>query len=223
MTTRRFNASILVALAASLTFAGCLSESSDSNVAQNLNPTPGGSTNQAPIISGNPQAAVKVGEPYSFTPTASDPDGDALTFSIENQPSWADFNSATGTLSGNPTMGNVGTFTNIRISVSDGQASASLSAFNVEVTQVALGSASLSWTAPTENEDGTPLTDLSGYKIYYGRASGSYTNEILIDNASVTTYLVENLTPDTYFFAATAFNSAGVESGFSGEAVKTVN
>ena len=164
-----------------------------------------------------------VGNAYSFTPSASDPDGDPLTFSIENLPSWASFDSATGTLSGTPTLANIGTFSSIRISVTDGQVSASLSAFNVDVTQVAMGSASLSWTAPTENEDGTPLIDLSGYKIYYGRSSGSYTNEILIDNPSVTTYLVDNLTPDTYYFSATAFNSAGTESRFSGEAVKTVN
>ena len=126
-------------------------------------------------------------------------------------------------LTGTPTLGDVGSFTNIRISVSDGQASASLPGFRIDVSQVSLGSATLSWTAPTQNEDGSALTNLAGYKIYYGRSSGTYSNEVRIDNPGVTSFVVENLSPDTYFFAATALNSAGAESRFSGEAVKTVN
>ena len=87
---------------------------------------------------------------------------------------------------------------------------------------ISLGSATLSWTAPTENEDGTPLTDLAGYKIYWGTTPGSYTDNATIDNPSVTTYIVENLAPGTYEFVATAFNSTGVESRFSGTATKTI-
>ncbi|MEL7187689.1 MAG: fibronectin type III domain-containing protein, partial [Pseudomonadota bacterium] len=64
---------------------------------------------------------------------------------------------------------------------------------------------------------------LIGYKIYYGRSSGSYTNEIDINNASVTTYVVDNLSPDTYYFAATAISQSGGESRLSGEAIKVVN
>lgn len=67
------------------------------------------------------------------------------------------------------------------------------------------------------------MTDLAGYKIYYGKSSRSYTSQIRIDNPGVTTYVVDNLTPDTYYFAATASNASGIESSFSGEAVKTVN
>ena len=186
---------------------------------------PGISGNSAPSISGNPPGAIKVGEAYSFTPNASDPDGDSLTFSIENQPNWAEFDTKSGGISGIPTLANVGPFPNILISVSDGQANASLPNFAIDVTQVATGSVSLSWTAPTMNEDGTTLTELelAGYKIYYGKSSGNYTNTIQIDNASVTMYLVENLSPDTYYFAATAFNMAGEESQYSSEAVKTPN
>ena len=98
-----------------------------------------------------------------------------------------------------------------------------MSGFAIDVTQQGTVSTSLSWNAPTLNEDGSALTDLAGYKIYYGRSSGSYSNLIRIDNASVTTYVVENLSPDTYYFAATAFNTSGVESRFSGEAVRTLN
>lgn len=181
-------------------------------------------SNSPPTISGNPPSTVTVDESYAFTPQASDPDGDALTFSIQNTPSWASFDTATGSLTGVPAIGDIGLYTNIQISVSDGQLSTSLPSFNVEVTQVSSGSTSLSWTPPTLNEDGTTLTNLDGYNIYYGTSSGTYTEVILIDNPSVTTHLVENLTPGTYYFAAKSFNTADEESQqFSGELVRIVN
>ena len=203
--------------------SGCLSSGgSDAPSSEGPNPPPPAG-NRAPTISGNPPSAVVVGNNYSFTPSASDPDGDALTFSIENQPSWASFDAANGQLSGVPEAGTEGTYANIRISVSDGELSAEMSPFSVEVTQVALGSATLSWTAPTQNTDGSPLTNLAAYMIYYGTASGSYDSEIRIDNPGVTSFVVEDLVPDTYFFVATAVNGEGVESAFSNEASKTVN
>ena len=66
--------------------------------------------------------------------------------------------------------------------------------------------------------------DLSGYNIYVGTNSDTYDYmEIRLDNPGLTTYVVESLEPGTYYFAATAFNSSGVESSFSGEIVRTVN
>ena len=50
--------------------------------------------NRPPVISGSPATSVTVGQAYSFTPTASDPDGQALSFSIANRPSWATFRPA---------------------------------------------------------------------------------------------------------------------------------
>lgn len=73
------------------------------------------------------------------------------------------------------------------------------------------------WTAPTQNVDGTPLTDLAGYVIYFGTRSGDYEKSVSIDNPSVTTYFVEGLTPNNYYFVATAVNSLGEESRYSGE------
>lgn len=94
-----------------------------------------GTSNNPPTISGTPSGTVAAGSPYSFTPTASDPDGDALTFSIANKPSWAAFNSATGTLSGTPPA--AGTYNYIVISVSDGHGGdASLPTFSISVTAV---------------------------------------------------------------------------------------
>ena len=69
----------------------------------------------------------------SFQPSATDVDGDALTFSISNRPSWATFNTGNGRLSGTPTDQQAGTYSNIRISVSDGAATTSLAAFSIQV------------------------------------------------------------------------------------------
>ena len=73
--------------------------------------------------------SVAAGQAYAFQPTASDPDGQVLAFGVANKPSWADFDVATGRLSGTPGAGTAGTYSNIVISVSDGQASATLPAF----------------------------------------------------------------------------------------------
>lgn len=92
------------------------------------------SSNHAPSITGTPAAAAATGTPYSFQPSATDADGDALTFSISNKPSWATFSTTTGSLTGTPAAGDVGSTRNIAISVSDGKTSASLSTFSITVT-----------------------------------------------------------------------------------------
>ena len=149
--------------------------------------------NSAPQISGTPATSVNVGQSYSFTPTATDADGDNLSFSVQNAPGWAQFDSATGTLSGTPGAGTAGTTPNIVITVSDGSLSASLPAFSITVNQVAMGSATLTWTAPTQNTDGSPLTDLAGYRIRYGTSPGNYSNTESINNPGVTSFVINNL------------------------------
>lgn len=178
--------------------------------------------NRAPTIGGAPGTAVMQGTSYTFTPSASDPDGDVLTYSIANRPAWATFDTATGRLQGTPSAAHVGTTSGIVISVTDGEATASLPAFAVTVQAVALGSATLSWTPPTANTDGSPLTNLAGYRIYWGPAPGSYPNSVTVNNPGLTSYVVESLVPGTYYFAATALNASGVESAFSGTASKTI-
>ena len=90
--------------------------------------------NSAPVISGSPVTSIIAGDTYLFQPAASDPDNDALIFSINNLPGWATFSTSTGLLNGMPTTGNVGNYSNIVISVSDGLATAELAAFDVSVT-----------------------------------------------------------------------------------------
>ena len=178
--------------------------------------------NTPPTISGSPPAQVTAGSAYSFTPTANDADGDTLTFSITGRPSWASFSTSNGRLSGTPGDADVGTYSNIQITVIDGTDSATLGPFSITVDAVSLGSVTLTWDAPTINVDGTPLADLAAYKFYWGTAPGSYPNSVRIDNPGITTYVVEGLAPDTYVFVATAINSQGEESNFSGAATFTV-
>jgi hypothetical protein len=162
------------------------------------------------------------GTAYSFQPTASDADSDPLTFSITNAPSWATFSTATGRLQGTPTASNVGTFSNIVIRVSDGKTTTSLAAFNITVLAVASGSATLSWTPPTLNTDGSPLTNLAGYRVYWGPAAGNYPNSVTLGNAGLTSYVVSNLAPGTYHFVVAARNSVGAESAMSNSGSKTI-
>ena len=95
--------------------------------------------------------------------------------------------------------------------------STSLTAFSINVVTQGSGSVTLDRTAPTQNVDGTTLTDLAGYVIYYGTRSGVYDRSVSIDNPSVLSYVVEGLTPNNYYFVATAINSLGEESRYSGE------
>jgi len=180
-------------------------------------------SNNAPSISGNPPTSATVDQQYLFQPGASDPDGDDLTFLIDNQPSWISFSSVSGQLSGTPVQGDAAVYENIVISVSDGDLTASLPTFSITVSQAATGSVTLTWTAPTTNTDGSQLTDLAAYKIYYGTTQGNYPNEVRIDNPGITTYVIDNLSANTYFFVSTSINSLEIESDYSNVASKIVN
>ncbi len=106
--------------------------------------------NQAPVISGNPMRTIQAGSIYSFVPVASDPDGDNLTFSISNKPLWANFDTNTGQLSGAPNNSQVGNYTSIVISVSDGFTSVSLPSFSINVTENINNNAPQCQTIPTQ-------------------------------------------------------------------------
>jgi len=96
-----------------------------------------------------------------------------------------------------------------------GDATITLAAFSIVVQSNATRSALLLWLPPMQNTDGSPLTDLAGYKVYWGTSQGPYPNSITLSQSGLASYRVENLSPNTYYFVITAFNSSGVESGFS--------
>jgi len=179
--------------------------------------------NRAPTISGTPLLSINVLSPYSFQPSASDADGNTLTFSIQNRPAWATFNTSTGRLSGTPALTDVATFSNIIISVSDGTASVSLPAFSLAVLQAATGSATVNWVPPTTNTDGSALTDLASYRVIYGRAADALDQSVAVNNAGLTSYVVSNLSQGTWYFAVLAVNQGGSESDISNVASKVIN
>ena len=170
-----------------------------------------------PVITGKPNTSVVVDSMYSFQPEASDADGDELSFSIVNKPRWAKFDTTTGRLRGRPHAEDVGVTRGIEFSVSDGNSVSALAKFRITVEQAGAQSFTLSWNPPTQNEDGSPLTDLAGYRIYYGTTSGEYDEEIAVDSAGQTSYVIDNLAPGRYFLVMTSVNSRGMESKYTPE------
>ena len=180
-------------------------------------------TNSPPSISGAPATSATVGQAYSFIPNASDPDGQTLTFTIVNKPSWAQFSTATGRLYGTPAAGNVGSTGGIVISASDGRDSVSLPAFSLAVVNpVPQGTATLSWSPPTSNVDGTPVTNLAGYRVKYGQQASNLSETLSIPSPGITTVVIENLSTGTWYFAVSAYTTANIESDLSNLAQKTL-
>jgi hypothetical protein len=182
--------------------------------------------NTPPVIAGAPATSVTANGTYSFQPSATDSDGDTLNFVIANKPSWAGFNTANGRLSGTPASIAVGTYSGIVISVMDGTYTTSLPAFSITVNPapVQTGSMTLGWVAPVTRSDGTPLSlsDINGYRIYYGTTAGAYTNNFDVTDGTATTSTITNLPVGTYYVAMTTYDSAGMESAKSTQVIKTV-
>jgi putative Ig domain-containing protein len=190
-------------------------------------PTPTPAKNNPPVISGAAASAITAGQAYNFQPSAQDADEDVITFTIANKPSWASFDAGTGKLSGTPTEKQTGTYKDIEIAATDGKDVTALKPFTIAVNAPAANSdgptVALDWHPPTENTDGTALTNLKGYKLHYGTKTKTYTESIVIDNPGVLSYVVDDLPKGTYYFALTAFNSSGAESDFSNEITHKVN
>ena len=175
--------------------------------------------------SASAQGSVTVGQTFTLTPNVSGSNGKTLTFSVANAAPWMTFNTSTGMLTGSPTASDVGTYSNVVISVSDGQQSASAAPFTIQVVAAASasGTADVSWTPPTTNTDGSTLTDLAGYNIYYGTSPNALTQEVQVSTIGVTNYVISGLTSGTWYFAVTAYTSTGTESSLSNVASKTIS
>ena len=135
--------------------------------------------NDIPTISGTPTTSTNQNIEYSFTPTSNDVDGDILLFSIVNQPSWLDFNTSSGKLSGTPDTSDIGIYNDINISVSDSVSTVSLPLFNINVTN--------SNNAPTANniiftinEDNNLTISESNFTDIYNDVDGDVLSKIYI-------------------------------------------
>jgi len=108
-------------------------------------------------------------------------------------------------------------------SVGTGGSNSDASSSGVSVVPKGDGSALVSWVPPTQNTDGSPLTDLAGFKIYYGTFPGEYEEPEIVTNPGMSSFLVEGLGEADWFFVMTAFNTSGIESAYSDEVFKTIN
>jgi len=226
----RAHAAVIMLAALGLALTGCNFDdpsSSAPSVAQS-SPANVAVSSSAPTISGTPAASATIGTAYAFHPAATAAEGMTLTFAIRNKPAWAAFDAASGMLSGTPIAANVGNYAQISISVSDGVAGASLAPFSISVAQPPISvpqppisvpqpdpKVTLSWTSPTLNTNGTSVTDLAGYRIYYGSTSTQLNQVVTVEGAEVTEYVFSELAAGTWYFAVTAVNSEDVESGLS--------
>ena len=198
-----------------------------------------------PVISGTPPRSAVVGKAYAFQPGVRNDYGLRITFQIYNPPAWLTLNSATGYLSGTPRQQDIGTYTQIVESVTDGYKRGTLQAFNLTVAAAAgavspppkqptpappsppslpgaTASVSLQWQPPTQNTDSSPLTDLAGYHIYYGSDPQSLDSSIKIGNPGIAAYVVDNLQAGAWYFAVAAYNTDGVEGELSDVATRVV-
>lgn len=85
----------------------------------------------------------------------------------------------------------------------------------------AIGKTTITWQARTENTDGSSLTDLAGFRLYYGQISGTYTDVVQATNPTATSYALA-LPNGKYFVAMTAINREGNESAYSNEIMRTL-
>lgn len=154
-----------------------------------------GTTNTAPSISGVPDSYVTVGSMFSFIPAASDPDLDTLSFSITNQPQWANFDIATGTLSGTPSDTDVGSYDNIIISVSDGTTTTSLPVFSIEVI-----------AAATQN---SLYDQVHSYTIYLGTSQDNLSLQGSLATGNTVTNTANLTYTDTYYASVITQDSNG--------------
>jgi putative Ig domain-containing protein len=163
---------------------------------------------------GPPPTGVTAGQWYIFHPAAV-PASAPISFTIENKPSWATFDTNTGMLAGRPVSANAGLYTDVRISVTDGRSTHSFPPFLIIVypnpRALTIG---LTWSPPTETEDGAPLLDLAGYRIYRGTTPEEL-EPLAFVAPGLTRFVMDAPPQGLHYFAITAVNSAGAESDFS--------
>ncbi|MEN8177037.1 MAG: putative Ig domain-containing protein [Pseudomonadota bacterium] len=183
-------------------------------------------TNRPPSISGIPANSVTIGDMYQFLPSANDPDGDILNFSVMNLPAWATFDTTSGVITGTPELNDLGLYEDIIISVSDGSAEDSLNSISIMVDEapITTGSATLSWTIPTTRTDGSYLdpSEIDGYRIYMGPNEDDVSMIVDLNEGGATGYTVMDLAIGTYVFKVSTYDTNGNEGGLSDPAIKDI-
>lgn len=224
--TGRVARALTILLFGFISLTGCWDHSGPNNQSSGRFLPVGSATpsrNRAPVISGVPPATANERVPYVFVPNASDPDNDQLTFKIANMPAWMSFNAKTGQLFGIPSAAAAGMYANITIGVTDGKTISSLPPFSIAVMiNSGTGSAHLRWAAPTKTTNGKPITNLAGFRVYYGLRQPQFDYVLDVHDASAAEATIDNLGPGTWYFAITAYTMTGSESERSQVVLKSI-
>lgn len=178
-------------------------------------PATPGEIDSSITISGTPAQSITAGAHYNFHPVVANASSSTLKFSVSNLPTWAKFDSGSGTISGTPAPTDAGKYPQITISVSDGADSASLPPFTVAVLSGSSVVATISWTPPTAQANPAAPLNLAGYRIYYGTSEAGMTHIVTVTDPTSTSYVVDNLSPGTWYFAVSAYDASKAESVLS--------
>jgi hypothetical protein len=185
-------------------------------------PTSTPAANQAPTIVTQPSNVARVGEPFNYRPTSTDPEGDTLRFSANNLPGWASVDPATGRITGTPTTADLGAHESITIVVADAARRTESEPFTITVIGTSAAVATVQWDRPPTKVDGTPLDDLAGYRILYGRNAEDLDHSVLISSADTTSYDFATLESGIWYFAVVAVNASGLEGPATTPAQKSI-
>jgi hypothetical protein len=186
--------------------------------------TPAAGANNAPTINRVGDEYAKVGETYSYQPIAGDPEGDTLQFTAVNLPPWASMDPTSGHISGTPGPSDEGVYEAITITVADAARKAVTAPFSITVLAdpVVTGVASLQWDLPMSKVDGSPLDDLAGFRILYGRDSNNLDRSVLINDPAATSYEFSALPSGIWYFAVVGVNASGLEGPPTVTAMKSI-
>lgn len=186
----------------------------DSGEDSNTNPmiSNPGTNNRPPTLSGTAPAVAVTNQEYLYSPKSHDADGDRLAYRGQNIPRWLTLDSETGELWGTPEPRDIGGYRDITISVSDRHATFTIEPFEIEVSAVSNRQITLEWKAPASRTDGSALVNLKGFRILRGRRKSRLHEIADLNNPGIDRLVIENLGHGEWWFALTAYDSAGIES-----------
>jgi hypothetical protein len=204
----------LVSLAAALAIAGCSGIAGMQSGGEGVIERAYAEAPPAGSASGDPQvtlsassSVVGTAQPFNLTWTSKG------VSACEASGGWSGSRPTSGSASVGPISAST-TFT-LTCSGEHGNAMAMISV-------AVLGVVTLSWQAPTENVDGSPLNDLAGYRIHYGFRSRDYDTTVSMPDPAATQRSLE-LASGVYYIAMTAMDKQGNESAYSNEVIRAVD
>jgi hypothetical protein len=179
--------------------------------------TSGTSADGSLQIHGSFPPNARVGVAYEASISSLMHGVDVYMYAIRNKPSWATFDARTGRLRGTPAPADVGTFTDVGISLVGRNQVAELPPFSITVfpaLKVGMGAgvAKMSWWPPVRNADGSELRDLAGYVLYWGVSPGALRPITVVNDARAVSQVLYGLPPGPNYFTLSAVDQDGSHS-----------